>query len=495
MKSNQPVYLVVDLGAESGRVMAVRVVEGTLELLEMQRFSNGPVQVFDSQHWDILHLWRNIKAGIRRAAAQFGDNIVSIAVDTWGVDFGLFSEDGRLMQNPRHYRDHRTDGMMEKAFEKVARKDIFAATGIQFMQLNTLYQLLAMREEGDVTLDRANKLLPMPDIFNYWLTGKMKSEFTMASTTQCFNPVTDDWAWDLLKEMGIPTSIFPEIIKPGNQVGTLLPTLAAELGLPQIPVIAVGCHDTASAVAAAPLADKNSIYLSSGTWSLMGVEVAQPVITPESLAYNFTNEGGVADTFRLLKNISGLWLVQECRRIWTAAAQTEISYAELTDRAAAATSCGAIINPGDTRFLAPAHMPEEIENYCRETGQKAPEGQGETVRCVLESLALEYRWVANCLQELTGHAHAQINIIGGGSKNTLLNQLTADVTGMPVYSGPVEATAIGSALLQMQAHGTIKTIQQGREMVGKSFPAQIYKPIKNKNWDAAFAAYARLRQH
>ena len=410
MADKDKVYLAVDLGAESGRVVAGTFDGETVSLEVIHRFSNGPVDVMGHLYWNTLRLWSDIKAGLAKAAQKYGDRVAGIGLDTWGVDFGLLDANDQLLGNPVHYRDPRTDGMMEAAFEKVSREAIFEATGIQFMQLNTLFQLVAMVEEKSPVLDAAQTLLMMPDLLNFWLTGVKANEFSDTTTSQCYDPRAGTWAYEMLEKLGIPTRIFRDMLTAtialchrGRCLGTLLPVVAEETGLGAVPVIAPATHDTGAAVAAVPMDPDNAIYLSSGTWSLMGVEIAEPIINDAMLAYNLTNEGGVNGTFRLLKNIMGLWLVQECRREWQRAGEDH-GYGEMVEMAAAAPAFGPLIYPGDSRFLAPGDMSPRIKAFCRETGQAVPETKGAVLRCALESLALEYRWVAEKLDELTGQA-------------------------------------------------------------------------------------------
>jgi rhamnulokinase len=487
-------FLAFDLGAESGRAVVGRLDGDHLRLEEVRRFDNGPVRVLDSLHWDVLGMWSEIKHGLGLAAQVYDSDdssLTSVGLDTWGVDFGLLAADDTLLGNPYHYRDSRTDGMLDEAFRRVPRAQIFEHTGIQFMQLNSLYQLLAMTKAGSPALAAAETFLNMPDLFNFWLTGRKANEFTIATTSQCYNPRTGDWAWDMLEKLDIPTRIFGEIVPPGTVLDTLLPSVTQETGCRAIPVVAPATHDTGSAVAAVPAMDDDHIYLSSGTWSLMGVKVTEPVITEQSLAYNFTNEGGINGSFRLLKNIMGLWLVQESRREWARAGET-YSYDDLTLMAAGSPAFGSLVVPGDGRFLPPGDMPGRIQAFCRETGQAVPETRGAIVRCALESLAMEYRWVAERLDELVGRRLSTIHIIGGGSQNQLLNQFTADATGRTVVAGPVEATAIGNVLVQALALGHIASLEKGRELVRRSFELTTYEPRGTERWEKTYHRYLKL---
>lgn len=486
-------FLAFDLGAESGRAVLGLLEGDRLRLEEVHRFPNGPVRVLDSLHWDVLRLFSEMKRALRMCIQQFGPDLASIGLDTWGVDFALLDRDDRLIGNPYHYRDPRTDGMMEEAFRRVPREEIFQRTGIQFMQLNTLYQLLAMALSNSAELESAHRLLMMPDLFNFWLTGQKVCELTEATTTQFYDPRAGDWAHLLLKQLSLPTHILGEIVEPGTILGPLVPSVAEEAGSEQVPVIAPACHDTGSAVAAVPFesASQEGCYISSGTWSLMGVEVAEPIISPQSLEYNFTNEGGVCSTFRLLKNIMGLWLVQECRRVWARQGES-YSYDELSQMAEQAAPFVALVNPDDPAFLHPADMPAEIRAFCARTGQPVPEDKGAMIRCVLESLALTYRSTLEKLETMLGRRLEVIHIVGGGARNRLLCQFTADATQQPVLAGPVEATAIGNVLMQALALGEFASLQEARAVVRGSFEMARYEPGHPAPWDAAYERFCGL---
>jgi rhamnulokinase len=490
-------FLAFDLGAESGRAVLGRFDGEQLALSEMHRFPNGPVRLPPGLYWNVLSLYTEMKRGLAKTYSESGGQLTSLGLDTWGVDFALLDRAGHLIGNPHHYRDSRNDGMLEKAFAIVPREEIFEQTGIQFMQINGLYQLLSMALHKSPKLEVAATLLMMPDLFNYWLTGRRVCEYTDATTSQCFDPRRGNWAYPLLEKFNLPTHIFPAIVQPGTELGYLLPDVADEVGVShKISVIAPGCHDTASAVAAVPMAEGaelNSAYISSGTWSLVGVETTEPVINAQSLAYNFTNEGGVANTIRLLKNVTGMWPVQECRRTWAQAGE-EISYADLTRLAEQAAPFAALINADDPLFLAPGDMPARIRDYCTRTGQTPPDGKGALVRCVLESLALKYRWVIDRAEELIGRPITTVHIVGGGSQNRLLNQFAANATGRPVVTGPVEATAIGNILMQMLAVGQIGSLAEGRALVRKSFPVETYQPQETAAWSDAYQRFLGLIQ-
>lgn len=485
-------FAAVDVGAETGRVMLGRCDGEALSLEEACRFANTPVVVHGSLQWDVLRLWGDIKNGLRLCAGMAAGPLASIGVDTWGVDFGLLGRDGHLLGNPVHYRDARTHGIMELALTRVPRAEIFDQTGIQFMPINSLYQLYSLAVNRSPALEAAAMLLTMPDLFNYWLCGAAVNEFSNATTTQCFNPRLGGWARPVLERLEIPTHIFGSVIQPGTVLGPLRPDVAGELGSDRTPVIAPATHDTGSAVASVPMQRDDAIYLSSGTWSLMGVELSQPVIDERSLAYNFTNEGGVGGTFRLLKNIMGLWLVQECRRTW-ASQGDDFPYDQLTRLAEQAPAFASLILASDQRFLDPGDMPERIRAFCRETGQPAPDSVGAMVRCTLESLALEYRWVAERLDDLTGQRRPIIHIIGGGARNALLNQFTADATGRTVFAGPVEATALGNVMVQAIASGHLASLDEGRALIRRSFPVDIFEPRSPESWAEAYARYLRLK--
>ena len=488
-------FLAFDLGAESGRAVVGHLEDDRLRLEEIHRFPNGPVQVLNSLHWDVLRLWSEIKHGLGLAAKTHGNDLVSVGLDAWGVDFGLLAADDTLLGNPYHYRDRRTDGMMEEAFRLVPRTEIYERTGIQFMQLNSLYQLLAMSKANSPALHAARTFLNIPDLFNFWLSGQKANEFTIATTSQCYDPRAENWAWDLLERLGIPGRIFGqsgvEIVPPGTVLGPLRASVAEQTGCGSLHVVASAAHDTASAVVAVPTLSEDYIYTSSGTWSLMGIEVTKPIISEKSLAYNFTNEGGVAGTFRFLKNIMGLWLVQECRREWARLGRP-FTYEELTQLAAEASPFGPLVSLSDSRFLPPGNMPGRIQQCCRETGQTVPQTEGQIVRCALESLALEYRLVAERLDELAGRRMPTLHIFGGGSQNQLLNQFAADATGRTVVAGPVEATAIGNVLVQALALGVVSDLSEARALVRRSFEVTTYDPRDTAAWDEAYERYLKL---
>lgn len=476
-------YVAFDLGASSGRALLGSLEDDRLNIIELHRFPNSPVQLPSGLHWNILTLWTEIMQGLRTAASH---NPVSVGMDTWGVDFGLLDKHDVLIGNPYHYRDHRTEGMMAEAFQRVPRELIYARTGIQFMELNTLYQLYAMAKGKSPALDIAQTLLFTPDLLNFWLTGRKVNEFTIATTSQAYSPLTGVWATDLLEALSIPTHIFGEVIPPGTALGALRAEIAHGTGLTDITVIAPATHDTGSAVVAVPATNESFAWLSSGTWSILGSEAKQPNLSEQALAFNFTNEGGVFDTWRLSKNIAGLWFMQECKREWG------VSYDELTRLAADAGPFLAVINVDDPEFFHPGDMPQKIRDYCARTGQTLPQTEGEITRVILESLALKYRFVLEQLDELTGIRHDPLHIIGGGTRNQVLNQFTADATGRTVITGPVEATATGNILMQAIAMGQLADLAEARAIVRNSFPPTVYEPRSDDRWEEAYAKLLTL---
>ncbi len=496
MPDNSQVFLAIDLGASGGRVVAGLFDGKQLSLEEVYRFDNGGVHAAQHMHWPLISLWQHVTRGLRAASKLYPGQIASVGVDTWGVDFGLLDKNDELLGIPHHYRDRRTVGILDKAFAVVPRDDIFQATGLQFMEFNTLYQLLAMKLAKSPTLEIAHSFLMMPDLFHWLLTGVKSNEATNASTTQFFNPKTKTWATDLLGRFNLPTQILGNIIQPGTRLGKIQASVAEDTGLAGVQVIVPGTHDTASAVAAVPAASKAGAkpdwcYISSGTWSLMGVETPQPIINQRCYDLNFTNEGGVGGTTRLLKNIAGLWLVQECRRVWKEAG-LEYGFEDLMDKAAKSPLHAALINPDHPGFVAPKDMPAAIRDYCAYTSQDPPESEGAVVRTALESLALRYRMVLGYLEELIGGRIETIHIVGGGAKNALLCQMAADATGRRIIAGPVEATAIGNLVTQAIAQGAIGSIAQAREIIRASFEVQEYRPRQPAAWDEAYSRFQEL---
>jgi len=488
-------YIAIDLGAESGRVMAGILEDDKLQLHQTHRFANQPVRCNGVLYWDYLRLWHDICEGIQRAVAAFGKDWDGIGVDTWGVDFGLLDDRHQLLGNPVHYRDGRTHGIMKSTFDVCSQEQIFASTGAQFLEFNTLYQLMALKNQHSIQLKSAQTLLLMPDLLHFALSGVRSAEYTIASTTQMLNANGRSWDKDLLDRLGLSSQILPEVTLPGTVLGKVLPEVAARTGLnPLTLVIAPAGHDTASAVAAVPASSKrNWAYLSSGTWSLMGVELDKPLINADVQKYNFTNEGGVGGKIRFLKNIAGLWLVQECRRS-LAGDGREYSYAELTQKAREVEALESWINPDDAAFVAPNDMPQAISEYCVKTGQTPPQNESTLIRICLESLALKYRWTLEKLEELTGRKLDVLHIVGGGTQNTLLCQLTADCLGRKVIAGPVEATASGNILVQAMARGHVASLEHLRQIVRNSWDVVTYEPQENQQsyWDNAYSKFCDL---
>jgi sugar (pentulose or hexulose) kinase len=486
-------FVAFDLGAESGRALVGNLDGGKLTLDEKHRFPNPTGKMSGHLHWNLLQQWEELKTGLRNAGKD-GAAIAGIGVDTWGVDFGLLAKDGAVLGNPYMYRDSITDGIMDRTFRVVDRQRLFDVTGIQFMQFNSVFQLRALAEHKAAVLDSADKLLFMPDLFHYLFSGVARNEVSIASTSQMLDPRTRQWARPLLEELKIPTRILCDIVPAGTVLGELSTGVAAECGVGRIPVIAPASHDTASAVAAVPAASGaagNWCYISSGTWSLMGVELEKPVITEKSLRYNYTNELGVANTVRFLKNIMGLWLVQECRRHFKSQGH-DLNYAELTAMAHKAEPLVAMIDPDHGPFGKPGEIPLKIEAFCRQTKQRVPSSQGEFIRTCLESLALTYRRTLAGLEDIIGRKIEVIHIVGGGTQNTLLNQMTADACGRTVIAGPIEATAIGNILVQAMAVGKVKSLDDARRIVRDSFDVKRYEPADRAKWDEAYKRYEAI---
>jgi len=489
-------FLAVDMGASSGRVQAGLFDGSRLRLEEVHRFENGAISMAGGLYWNVLGLWSQIVGGLRAAGATYGGRVKSVGIDTWGVDFALLGRGDVLLENPHSYRDARTEGMLDYALAQVSKEEIFAQTGLQFMQINTLYQLLALKKQNSPLLDVAESMLLMPDLFHWLLSGEKANEYTDATTTQFYNPTTRGWATELLNKLGLPTHILGKLVEPGTNLGPLRQQVADETGLAGVDVVLPGTHDTASAVMAVPAAGSAEqrpdwCYISSGTWSLMGVEWPTPVVTEKCRQLCFTNEGGVGRRTRLLKNISGLWLVQECRRIWNLAGKA-YDWEALNRLAAEAPPLAALVNPDDGGFLAPADMPQAIRAFCRKTGQTAPESDGAVVRTAIESLALRYRQVLAALEELIGGRIETIHVVGGGSQNKQLCQATADACDRRVVAGPVEATAIGNVMMQAVAAGVVGSIAEARDVIRQSFTVDEYLPKPSDAWDAAYERFLAM---
>jgi rhamnulokinase len=485
--------LAFDLGASSGRALIgkIDVENKRLEYEEIHRFPNGPVRIGRHLYWDVPKLWVEVKEGIRLTYKKYGEKLLSIGVDTWGVDFALLDSNGELVGLPYCYRDPRRKEAYEELLKVIPPERIYMRTGIQFMPINPLYQLYAMVKDRSSLIQAARTFLMMPDLINYWLTGVKVCEYTDASTTQFLDPYTKRWAFDLLEEIGFPTNIFPDIVEPGTKLGSITRELAEELGIPRtIEVIEPATHDTASAVAAAPI-DDDSAYISCGTWSLVGVELDKPLINRKAMEYNFTNEGGAFNTIRFLKNVQGMWFIEQIRASLMKRGYN-YSYQELTEMGSKAPGFKSFIDPDDPRFLAPLDMIDEIMRYLEETKQEKPDGIGGLVRVVLESLAMKYRYVIERMEDLTGKKIKKINIVGGGSRNWLHNQLTADFNNRVVVAGPDEATSIGNILIQLAGLGYVKSLKDVREYVKNSFQIKVFEPNHTKQHEDAYTKFLDL---
>lgn len=491
MTTDPNYYIACDLGAESGRVMLACLEDGRLSLEEIHRFPSAVVRVLGSLRWDVLRVHEELKVGLRKIAKR-SVPALGISVDSWGVDYVLVNAVHPMLSPPFHYRDDRTATTYERVRETVGSKLIFEETGIQFMPINTIYHLASDVEKSRAILDAADCFLTVGDYFNYLFSGVACVDESLASTTQLYNPRTRSWSERLIERCGIPRKIFPKVVRPGTVLGPLLPEVCAETGLNDVQVIATCSHDTGEAVAAVPGNGDDWAYLSSGTWSLIGVELAQPLISETIRAHNFTNEAGYGGTTRFLKNIVGLWILQESRRVWEKQG-IELDYASLTDAANQAEAFRSLINPNATRFAKSGDMPAHIEAYCNETGQPAPQSPGQFARCILESLALSYRTALDEIEELTGRSIARLHIVGGGSQSALLNQFAANATRREVIAGPVEATAAGNVLIQAIALGQVESLEALRKIVSDSFPLRAFKPLDTTNWEDAYDRFTQLK--
>ena len=484
-------YLAFDLGASSGRAILGELEHGKLSIEEIHRFENGAIDVNGSLYWNLLGLFRELTIGLKKALDS-GVELAGMAVDTWGVDYALLDRNGDFVGFPYHYRDARTADIYDYAFAIVPREEMYARTGIQFMNFNTIFQLAAMKRDDSPLLEVAHRMLMMPNALTYLLCGSMSAEYSIATTTQAYDPVAKDWAWDLIDALGLPRGMFPPIAAPATVAGQLRDSICDELNCSPIPVLLTGSHDTASAVAAVPASsDRKWAYLSSGTWSLLGLELDEPCLTPEAMAANYTNEGGVGGKIRFLKNIMGLWLVQESRATWTRQGKA-YGFDELDAMAAEAEPFRSIVDPNDDRFIAPGDMPARIREFCRDTGQPEPETPGQIMRCALESLALRYRQTVDELEDLSGDVIEVLHLVGGGSQNEVLNQFAANAIQRPVVTGPVEATAIGNIICQAMATGEIASLDEARAVVRASFETKEYAPEDGPAWEAAYTRYREL---
>lgn len=481
--------LAFDFGASGGRAMCGTFDGERITIEELHRFSNDPVFVQDTMYWDVLRLLFEIKQGLIKAKKC--GKISSIGIDTWGVDFGLIDKEGRLLENPVHYRDKRTVGLVEESFKELDKETFYQITGNQFMELNTVFQLYSLVKERPELLERADRLLLMPDLLNYFLTGEKTAEYSIASTTQLLDARKKDWSDTVLDALGIPKRIFPSITKTGTKIGTLTDAICRELGLEKTDVVAVAGHDTQSALVSVPAREKDFIFLSCGTWSLLGTELDEPIINEKSEYYNLTNEGGYEGKISFLKNIVGLWCIQESRRQWIREGR-EYGFGELEQMAKAAPGLRCFIDPDAPEFLPAGNIPEKIRKFCEKTGQYVPQTEGEIVRCINESLAMKYRQAVEEIEKCTGRAYETVYMVGGGIQSALLCQCTANACGRHVSAGPVEATVLGNVALQLLASGDIASLSEAREVIRRSQEIADYEPQNGADWDEAFARYKQI---
>lgn len=481
--------LAFDFGASSGRAIIGSFDGEKITLKEVHRFTNDPVDLGGTLYWDVLRLFYEIKQGIVKAKIAGGFD--SIGIDTWGVDFGLIDKNGRLLENPVHYRDKRTSGLVEESFKSVPRQKMYDITGIQFMELNTLFQLISLKKQRPEMLERADKMLFMPDLFAYFLTGKMCSEYSIASTSQLIDINTRSWSKELLDAFGIKKSLFAPLTEPGTQLGNLSKEICEECGVESVPVISVCGHDTQSAITAVPCESGDFAFLSSGTWSLFGTELQKPIVNETSLKINITNEGGFGGTTGFLKNIIGLWLIQESRRQWQREGK-DYSYADLEKLALSEEPFKCFIDPDAPEFVPQGNIPERVREFCRKTGQYVPESVGEIMRCIYESLAMKYRMTFEKLCECTGKDYPVIHVIGGGTKDGLLCRMTASSCGKTVKAGPIEATVMGNVAVQLMSDGTIGSISEARKAVAASESLKTYEPENTDEWIKAYESFVKI---
>ena len=490
MKSLQ--MLAIDLGASSGRGMVGKFDGQKITLEEVHRFPNGPVNLNGSLYWDILRTFGEIKSALHNCALSDNRDIASMGIDTWGVDYGLLDKNGKLLENPYCYRDERTTkGIMEELFRVIPKEELYRITGTQFLNFNTIYQLYTLVKERPEALSNASDMLFIPDLLKYFLTGVKQTEYTIASTSQMLSAAERSWAYDVTDKLGIPRTLLGEIVAPGSICGKLLPAVREEIGGIDPKIINVASHDTAAAVVAVPSQKDDFIYISSGTWSLMGKELSEPCTTEKAFGYDITNEGGAERKIRFLKNIMGLWIEQESRRQWQRQGE-DVSFNELSDAAVASEPLKCLINPDDLSFQTPGNMPRRIQEYCEKTGQYVPQTKGEIVRCIFDSLAMCYRRTVEMMDDVTGKKTPFINIVGGGTKEEPLCRLTADACGRPVYTGPVEATALGNIAVQAIALGELRDVKEARSVIADSFEIKCFEPHNTEMWDAGYEKFLKL---
>lgn len=485
-------FLAFDIGASSGRAILGVLKDGKLDLTEVHRFKNQMTLIHGKYYWNIFNLFDELKTGLKKCISEFKIQPGSIGIDTWGVDYTLVTSEGQLIGLPFAYRDHRTDNAMEGFFKLLPKKEAYFLSGIQFMQFNTLFQLFASAQENFSRLKIAKNLLFTPDTLNYLFTGILKNEYTIASTSQLLKPGKPEWEPKLFVAAGIPMQLMGDIVQPGNEIGKILAEVQEETGSLEIPCIAVASHDTASAIASVPANDGNWAYLSSGTWSLLGIESPVPLVSEKTLRMNFTNEGGVNGTSRFLKNIMGMWLIQECKRIWDE--EEMMDWQGIVDLSNTAQPFRFFINPDDPSFLNPGNMPKAIQDFCEKTSQSIPETKGEITRCIYDSLVLKYKYTIKQIESVTGNKIEKLHIIGGGANNKIMNQLTADAIGIPVLAGPTEATAIGNLMLQAKAMGAVNSLNEIREVIRNSFEVVEYKSNPKLDWDTAYVRFEKLNK-
>lgn len=487
---NKRHFLAFDLGASSGRAILGTLEGGKMSLSEIHRFKNQMVRIHGNYYWNIYSLFESLKTGLKKCIVEHKIQPDAIGIDTWGVDYSLVSESGQLVGLPFAYRDHRTDNIMDEFFKTLPQKETYLLSGIQFLQFNTLFQLFASKKENHSRLNIANSLLFTPDTLNFLFTGIKKNEYTIASTSQMLKPGEAEWESELLDAAGVDENLVEELIQPGTLIGNILPEIQEDTGSAEIPCIAVASHDTASAIVSVPADGGEWAYLSSGTWSLLGIESKEPLVSEETLSMNFTNEGGVEGTTRFLKNIMGMWLIQECKRIWDE--EKELEWQDIVDMCGSEEHFRCFINPDNPVFLNPGNMPKAIIEYCAETGQKVPENKGQIARCIYDSLVLKYKFTIEQIESVTGKKIEKLHIIGGGANNEMMNQLTADAIGIPVYAGPTEATAIGNLMIQAKAMGAVGSLNEIREVVRNSFELKMYQPNPTLDWESAYETFKEL---
>lgn len=483
--------LAFDFGASSGRAILGQFDGEKLDINEIHRFPNEPVEINGSLFWDVLRLFHEVKQGLHKCVLAGHTDIDSIAVDTWGVDFALLDAQGNLLGNPYHYRDSNTEGVMGELYKTIQGEELYMMTGIQHMRFNTIYQLFSMKQRNLPAFEKAETMLLTPDLFNYFLSGTKKAEVSIASTTQLLDPFTGNWSSDIIERLGLPSKIFQEIIPSGAVIGRLTKALSEELGIKRASIVATASHDTQSAIACVPAEGSDFAYISCGTWSLMGIESEKPIINVKSNKFAFTNEKGINGKTTFLKNIMGLWLVQECKRHWDWEGG-RISFAELENMANEAEPFVNFIDPENEVFMAPGDMPQRIRDYCSHTGQKVPQSKGEIIRCIYQSIAFKYRSTVEMLEDISGRKLDVIHMVGGGIKDKTLCSFTADATGRKVFAGPVEATSAGNLMVQAMALGGVKDLAEIRKVIKKSFEPEVYLPSDNANWDASFEKYKKL---